>query len=415
MPAGLPPDVVGLAEALLIGFLIGAQREATQGEGHPGVRDFVLIALLGGIAGLLQNPWLTLGALLSVTALLGVFYHHMGHRTGITTEMAALAAYCLGYLAAVQGEDRLRTLAVGTAVVVVIFLEAKRALHRLVRETITEKEFDDTLRFLAVVFVVYPILPGGEYGPYGFLAPKKIWGLVILVSAVSYCGYFLTKFLGPRRGLRLMGVLGGLASTTAATLSFAASSSEEPQNRRYYVQAAILANAIQFPRVLLILAVVNPVLAAASAFPLVAMTGAGLLAALLLGRTAEPAQAGVSLGLRNPFRLWPALQFGALFAAVLLVTRAAAAQYGGSGLYLASGLAGSVDVDAVALSMADLVAAGTASPPFASACVLLALGANAVVKTGIAGSAGQKEFAWRLAGAFAIMYAAGAAVWSFSR
>ncbi|MGQ9633672.1 MAG: MgtC/SapB family protein [Bryobacteraceae bacterium] len=414
MPAGLPPEVVGLAEALLIGFLIGAQREATQGEGHPGVRDFVLIAVVGGIAGILQNPWLTVGALLSVTALLGVFYHHTGHRTGITTEMAALATYCLGYLAAVQGENRLRTLAVGTAVVVVIFLEAKRAIHRLVRETITEKEFDDTLRFLAVVFVIYPILPGGEYGPYGFLAPKKIWGLVMLVSAVSYCGYFLTKFLGARRGLRLMGVLGGLASSTAATLSFAAGSSEEPQNRGYYAQAAILANAIQFPRVLLILAVVNPVLAAASAFPLAAMTGAGLLAALLLGRAVGPAQPGVSLGLRNPFRLWPALQFGALFAAVLLVTRAAA-QYGGSGLYWASGLAGSVDVDAVALSMADLVAAGSASPPFAAACLLLALGANAVVKSGIAGSAGQRDFALRLAGAFGIMYTAGGAVWWLSR
>lgn len=407
----LAPEVIGLAEALLIGFLIGAQREASQGEGHPGVRDFVLVALMGGIAGLLQNHWLTVGALLAVTAMLAVFYFQTPGRTGITTEMAALATYFLGYLAALPGGRSTQALAVSAAVVVVIFLEAKRALHKLVRETITEKEFDDTLRFLAVVFVVYPILPAGEYGPYGFLAPRKIWALVILVSAVSYCGYFLTKFLGARRGLRLTGILGGLASTTAATLSFAAGSAEEPHNRGYYAQAAILANAIQFPRVLLILVVVNPALASAAAYPLLAMTAGGLLAALLFGRSSEPVQPGAMIGLRNPFRLGPALQFGLLFAAILLATRAAAAHFGGSGLYWASGLAGSVDVDAVALSMADLQTAGQASMEDAVACLLLALGANALVKTGIAGSAGQREFALRLAGAFAIMLGFGVAVW----
>lgn len=101
----------------------------------------------------------------------------------------------------------------------------------------------------------------------------------------------------------------------------------------------------------------------------------------------------------------------ARIAAILLATRAAAAQFGGSGLYWASGLAGSVDVDAVALSMADLQTAGRASIGDAVACLLLALGANALVKTGIAGSTGQREFALRLAAAFAIMLGVGVAVW----
>ena len=131
---------------------------------------------------------------------------------------------------------------------VVGFLEAKRSLHKLVRETITEVEFNDTLRFLAIIFIVYPILPAGEFGPYQFLAPRKIWAFVILVSSVSYAGYFLQKFLGAKRGLKLAGVLGGLASTTAATASFARSSSDEPENRLLYAQAAVIANAMQFPR-----------------------------------------------------------------------------------------------------------------------------------------------------------------------
>ena len=65
-------------------------------------------------------------------------------------------------------------MAVGIAIVVVALLEAKRWLHNLVRETIAETEFDDTLRFLAIIFIVYPILPEGRFGLYEFLAPRQI-------------------------------------------------------------------------------------------------------------------------------------------------------------------------------------------------------------------------------------------------
>ena len=189
MPPNILPGAVAIAEALLIGFLIGAQREVSQGEGHPGVRDFVLIALVGTVCGLVDNPWLTAAALVSMTALLCVFYLRGRERSGITTELAAVAAFSLGFLTATP----MSRLAVGTAVVVVALLEAKRWLHKLVRETITEGEFEDTLRFLAVIFIVYPILPEGRFGPYEFLSPREIWAFVILISSVSYVGYFLEK------------------------------------------------------------------------------------------------------------------------------------------------------------------------------------------------------------------------------
>src|SRR5512140_3532675 len=106
-----------IAEALLIGFLIGAQREVSQGEGHPGVRDFVLIALIGAVCGLLQNPWLIAASLLSVTAMLAVFYFQVRQRSGITTEMAALATYCLGFLAASPDNKLGAPLAIGISIV----------------------------------------------------------------------------------------------------------------------------------------------------------------------------------------------------------------------------------------------------------------------------------------------------------
>lgn len=412
MPAAITPEALAaIAEALLIGFLIGAQREASQGEGHPGVRDFVLIALIGAICGLLQNPWLTVASLVSVTAMLGAFYFQVRPRAGITTEMAALATYCLGFMTASPDARFGAPLAIGVSIVVVGFLEAKRSLHKLIRETITEAEFNDTLRFLAIIFIVYPILPEGEFGPYLFLAPRRIWAFVILVSSVSYAGYFLQKFLGAKRGLKLAGVLGGLASTTAATASFARSSSDEPENRLLYAQAAVIANAMQFPRLLLILAVVSPPLARAVLLLLGVMMVAGLSWGLLMGRMSRMEVGQPSVRLQNPFRLLPALQFGVLFGAILFASKAASAVFGNAALYWTSALGGSLDADAVALSVADLLSRGDLSAATGALCVLVALLANAVVKTAIALYGGAPSFARSVATGFALMFAAGALAW----
>lgn len=371
------------------------------------MRDFVLIALVGAVCGLLENPWLAAAGLLSVAAMLAVFYMRGRERSGITTEIAAVTTYSLGFLTTTP----LSRLAVGTAVVVVAFLGAKQSLHKLVRETITEAEFDDTLRFLATIFIVYPILPEGSFGPYEFLAPRKIWIFVILVSSVSYVGYFLGKFLGARRGLKLAGLLGGLVSTTAATASFARSSREEPASRALYAQAAVLANAVQFPRLLFILLVVNPALAGAVWLPLAGMTGAGLLMALVVGRTATGEAGPPHMTMRNPFRLLPALQFGALFGAILFAAKAASATFGAQATYWTSALGGSLDVDAVALSLADLLSRGTVAGPVAVAGVLLALLANAVIKTAIASYAGAPSYARSIAAGFAAMLVTGFTLW----
>ncbi len=398
---------VAVAEALLIGFLVGAQREASQGEGRPGVRDFVLISLVGTVCGLLKNEWLAAAGLLAVSGLLAVFYLRGRERDGITTELAAVTVYALGFLATTP----MNRLAVGAAVVVTGFLEFKRALHKLLRETINEIEFDNTVWFLAVIFIVYPLLPEGPYGPYGFLAPREIWKFVILVSSVSYVGYFLEKFLGPRRGLRVAGLLGGLASTTAATASFAKTSRQEPDNESLLAQAAVLANAMQFPRLLLIVEVVSPPLAASVWLPMAGMTAAGLLAALALGSGHAAEYKPPALAVRNPFRLWPAIQFGVLFGAILFATKAANAAFGGGAVYWTSALGGALDVDAVALSMSDLLGRNAIAAPSAAAGVLLALLANAIFKTGIAFTAGTPRFARRVAGGFVAMLIAGLALW----
>jgi uncharacterized membrane protein (DUF4010 family) len=378
------------------------------------VRDFILIALAGGVCGLLSNAFLTAAALISVAGLLAVFHIRAAERTGITTELAAVATFCLGYLTAAPTLEWGAPVAIGTSIIVVALLEAKRSLHKLIRETITETEFNDTLWFLGIIFIIYPVLPAGDFGPYGFFSPRKVWLFVILISSISYVGYFLQRFLGKQKGLALTAVLGGIASTTAATASFARAYAAEQSGLRAYWSAAVIANTVHFPRVLAVLFLIAPSVAAETLAPLSAMTVGGALLAVLLAGRAEAAAAGhVPVG--NPFRLAPALKLGAVLTIVLFATRVAAAHLGAGAMYWTSALAGSVDVDAVVLSAVALFSGGTLQVSAAAAAVYIALAANAVFKTGLAFYAGKPEFGWRILASFTVLLGAGLGAWALLR
>ena len=392
MNALLPESVVAIVEALLIGFLVGAQREAAREpeEIAPGIRDFVLIAIVGALCGLMAVPWLTVAALAAITAIILVLPFSAGRPLALTTSIAGVTTFCLGYLTAPRSYPNGAVLAIMITVAVVALLEAKRSIHRFVRETITHAEFDDTLRFLALVFIVYPILPEGHFGPYGFFVPRAVWMFVILICSISYAGYFLEKFLGTRAGLRLSGILGGLASSTAATASLARNVGDEPGKAALYWQAVLFANAIQFPRVLAIVWFLDPPLARQAALPLGAMCLAGLAFgyAVSPGGSASPERVTV----RSPFRLKPALEFAAAVTGILFLTKAAA-EFGGPAVYWTSALGGTVDADAAAVSLSELVRSGGVTAAEAFGALLLALAGNAVVKTAIAVHQGGGAFA----------------------
>lgn len=412
--------LTAIAEALLIGLLIGAQRETSEGI-HPGLRDFLSIGLAGGICGLLQSPWLTVAALISISGLLAVFhFEEREARTGITTELAGVGTFCLAYLSATPPTLTARygaPLAVGTTIVIVAFLEMKKFLQKLVRETITESEFNDTLRFLAVVLVIYPLLPNEQFGTaeFKFFNPHQVWLFVILISSISYIGYFLQKFMGAEKGLEYTSVLGGLASTSAATLAFARCCKAQPDEGATYWRATVLANTVQFPRTIIILYLVNADLAWICLPPLLTMlAAAALLAFLLRRRGAGSEPLGKPMSMSNPFRLKPALEFGAMLTAVIFLSKLAAMKLGSGALFGTSALGGLVDVATVAVSMANLLAGRKVGLPTAEAAVLLALATNVSLKLVLATVAGTRAFAWRMAASYVLIFSAGGLAWWIS-
>jgi uncharacterized membrane protein (DUF4010 family) len=412
----LPPEPwINMGEAILIGLIVGIERGADRDERHAGLRDFITIALAGGLCGLLNQPWVTVAALLSITTLIAIFHIQTPGRTGITTEIASVATFLLCVLTATPNMPWGSPLAIALTVVLALFLDARAPLRKFLFETVTEREYFDTLRFLAVIFVILPVLPDGNYGPYGFFSPKRVWMFVILVCTISWLGYFLQKFLGEGRGLQLTAILGGLGSTTATTLEFAREARQEPQRARELAAAAVLANAIQAPRLVVLLWLAGGPLMLAALPMLAAATVVGLAGTWLLARgTLKEAEPRGPVKLGNPLRITPAIKLGALFALVRLVARVGTGEFGDRGVYAASLLGGSVDVDAVAFSVAGLMRDSQTAARVATLGLLIALVANGILKTAFAYGTGGRIFGRTVLLGFVAMFtAAGLALYFF--
>ncbi len=396
-----------LAEALAIGMLVGVERYKGRrpGEKEPaGVRTFTVFALTGAVCGLLDSTPLTLITFAAVAVLVAIGYYRSPETSlGLTTEMAALLIFWLGFLL-----HRYEVLAISTAIVLTIILASKGPLHRFIQEQISETELYDTLKFLAVVLVVFPLLPDRSMGPYGFFNPRQVWLLVVLVSTISYSGHLFMRWLGHRHGLRISALAGGIVSTTATTLSLAERARKSPQFSRVYGVAAVLANAVQFPRLLLLLWVVHRGLGSYLVTPLIGMGTVGFLGSWLLSRRRQvPSDRQERLPLQNPFSLTPALKFAAFFVGILLMVEAAEAWIGEQGVYLASAIGGMGSVSAISLSLAEQVNRGTLSFAAAWLAILIGITTNALVKWGLALVNGTRELAFWLGGGLLSMLATG--------
>ncbi len=395
-------------EALALGLLVGLERYRSRDEGETriaGIRTFPIYALLGAIGGLLGLPVaLVIFGVLSVFLVAG-YWRESARSLGMTTEAAAMATYWLGVLVHTH-----ETLAVATAIVLVMLLAHKQALHAFARRGLSEVELFDTLKFLAVVFVVYPLLPEGYLTRWELVQPRRVWLLVILVSTLDYAGYIATRVLGGRRGIALTALVGGIASTTAVTASLADRSREAPDASRLLGVIGVMANAVQAPRLLLLVLAVDAGLAARLAAPLTAMTVLGFAGAWLLSRRGRPRdEPQVDLPLSNPYAFLPALKFALFFSVVLAAAQVGTRVLGQGAVVALAAVSGLVDCSAISLSLAEMTADRALPLTVAAASVVLAVASNAVFKLGIALLQGTRAFAFWLGGGLVTMVLGAAA------
>ncbi|MDB5988597.1 MAG: MgtC family protein, partial [Nevskia sp.] len=278
---------------------------------------------------------------------------------------------------------------------IAVLLQFKPELHAFARR-MGDKDFKAIMQFVLISLVILPVLPNQAYGPYHVLNPFKIWLLVALIVGMRLGGYIVYKWVGAKAGTVLSGVLGGLISSTATTVSYARHAREAPETSSIAALIIMVASTVLNLRIIIIVGIVAPSLFWALAGPLGAMLGAasvvtgGLWLLTRKETVAVPEQ-------ENPSELKPALIFALVFALVQLGVSAVKQYFGSQGLYALAFVSGLPDVDAITLSTLEMARRMQLDPEVAWRMILLASLANIVSKAAIIAVVGNKKLLARIA------------------
>lgn len=381
-----------LLSALGVGALIGIERgwygrSEDEGDRVAGIRTFSLVGLLGGVSASLvphTGDWLLGVVFIAFTALVIASYIfelkvHGNDDIGITTEVALLLTFVLSAWAALGYQLQ----ALGSAVAVIAILSLKPVLHKWLRNIEVEEVYAG-IKLLVISVIMLPLLPNQGYGPWDTLNPYWIWWMVVLISGLSFTGYVLMKYTGENKGTILTSVIGGMASSTAVTISLAKFAKDRHKNAIHIFIAGILvASSIMFIRVLIEVSVVHSALLITLWIPMGVMLFLSLLCIVWLWiySEEETTRENPDFKLTNPLQLPTALKFGVALGAILLFSTALKEWIGDQGIYLLALLSGLMDVDAITLSLSKM-AQNDLTPRSAVLGILIAVISNTLVKAG---------------------------------
>jgi uncharacterized membrane protein (DUF4010 family) len=105
----------------------------------------------------------------------------------------------------------------------------------------------------------------------------------------------------------------------------------------------------------------------------------------------------VATTLRNPFSISVALKFGLLLVLIMFLSQFLTQAYGDTGIYVLAAASGIADVDAITLSIVNMVSVtDVVSIETAAKGILIASIVNSLVKAGIALFIGQMQLGLRV-------------------
>ena len=399
--------------ALGIGLVIGAERErrkaARSKPSAAGLRTFTIAALVGAVAMLLGGTAMLALAVGAVAVLAVVSYWriHDVEDPGITTEVSLVGTALLGGLAMIQP-----ALASSTGVVIAIILAARIPLHRLVDEVITQKELSDILILGGATLVILPLLPDRNMGPWQALNPHAIWLLVILILGINAVGHGLTRWLGARLGVPLLGLVSGFVSSSATIGAMGSWVRATPACLKAGVAAALLSSVATYVQLGAVIDLTDHGTFVAMMIPL----GAAVVMALMAGgfytlrAWAQPSTHVPEMS--QSFSVMLALGFAGVLSAMLIATAAMRAWFGEPGMISAAAIAGVMDVHAAAIAIASQVAEGRISSNQAVLPLLVACSTSTAAKLLFAATTGTRAFAARvIPGLVVIVVAAWSGAW----
>ena len=232
--------------------------------------------------------------------------------------------------------------------------------------------------------------------------------MITLIVGLSVLGYFIYKFVGKKVGIISNGVLGGLISSTATTVSYARKTTDTVSISKMAAFVITTASAIALVRVMVEVSVVVPEKIPEMLLPLIiefvvmALICVGMFYSINKDssndKMPEP---------DNPAQFKSAMIFGLLYGAILLAVAFAKEELGNEGLYLVAIISGLTDVDAITLSLSQLIKTESLNPTTGWRLILLASMSNLAFKGVMAGVLGSKQLGRWIAISFGIAITVG--------
>ncbi len=399
-------DLITLGIAFGLGLLVGLQRQKTDNE-MAGVRTFTLISVLGVLAGFLtrdyNNPFilpmlgLAIASMLLVANVIKMKKFDEAD-VGQTTEVAALLMFAIGAYLVVGNQ----TIAVLVGGMMAVLLYVKERLHNFI-ENLSQKDLSAIMTLAGISLIILPILPNKTFGPLNVLNPRSIWLMVTLIVGISVVGYFIYKVAGKKVGIISNGILGGLISSTATTVSYARKTKDNKDISKLAVFVITIASTISLVRVLIEVGVVIPEKLGLMILPIASeIIVLVIICVLLFYRIKKNKSNDEMPEPSNPAQFKSALIFGLLYGAILLAVAFTKKQFGNNALYIVSIISGLTDVDAITLSLSQMIKGQRLQADLGWKLILLASLSNLVFKGVMAIVLGAKDMVKWLVSAFGV-------------
>jgi len=362
-----------LAIALLIGIMVGIEREhkALEHEIFAGVRSYTITCITGMLAALVSKDTgigfvyvvtLFFGAICSIIAFCKISIYN---RIGVTSPISLFFIFLMGILV---GYDYW-LFAIVSSIVVTILLIQKQPLHQFAGN-LTIEELYNAIQFLAVAFILYPVMPDKQF--FGLVNLRYAILIVILVSLISFLSYVLLRMYGTKRGTCYSGFLGGFVNSEATTAALAVLSKKAEDMADPVLTGILLCNISMLIRNLILALIVDPTGQTTLLMfpPHIIMILVSTAIALKRSKRFCPLNGG-ELKIESPFSLGQAFKFGIAFTVILIIGNLAYNTGGTAGIYVTA-LGALVSSSGVIVSVTLLAVSGNISYTTAANTAILA-------------------------------------------
>ena len=228
-----------------------------------------------------------------------------------------LVAYLLGPVALTQPP----WVAVSASVAAVLLLGTREKLHELIK-IVPPDELLTAGKFLILVGIILPLVPNQPVTTLTQLTPYHVWLAVVAICSLSYVTYLLRMYAPARNATLLPAILGGIYSSTATTIVLARRQGEATVARSDLAAGIVIATAVMYVRLGVVIALFNPrfALALLPALGALFAFGAGLAAYEWRRSVIAASDRNLEIPVVNPLQIPTALAFAVIFVVISVLT-----------------------------------------------------------------------------------------------